>query len=1283
MVSLAIIYDDMAQYISLLGESLRGAEKCIDEVLIVCPEGQKPPEMHWRGQEVPVYPATGTRPALYNKALEKAKGEWVMFCKADITFDASFFDEFNGNFHGETSIYCFEQESVTRTGENVLGWNYQIDRPYYIASCFSDCRMENFYYGVGLSEGCWLAPKECLHFSEKFRYSVFEQAAVLASGCGVKKLDGCRVFYRNVDYMQKIESMEDDLNTFIQEYPAQAETLRHASVLWANELACNTQRQLEQCRMELNNKKGHVEQLLAQKLQADEAHEQLHQSLNEAQRALEDERHRAAEAQRALADEQRKVNEQEEKLRRQQTHAEELVQLAEQRFDVYVEELRQKDGMICQARDCSQQILNSTSLKLMHFWSRIKNQLLLGSMTEKVHFLRWLLRRPDEVADRRFQPLNTVFQLLQGAAAVPVTPNCKLEQMLAERKRTASAGMLKNAGFLDSAFLQYVQNDRARFNAIAQQGGQTPGSQEIVRLLRTQAATGIVVSPCIEDSKGIEAARQKLSALAKEGWLCLQAIGGLPSSLEKKEENYYYVQQEDLLRALQLEPATLLLSWAGNMPFADAVPVKQVWYHLASFPNRAALYDAVYEQLHDLLLQRADFVTYDAPKLESELHARTDAQCLADAPLRRLTKYLLDGGSVPLPERYDKYDVIILSVIDYDFRFQRPQHFAVRFAENGHRVFYVNANFHRGSSVKKLRDNLYVVDIEHPRVPAIYGTSWDTHTEELYKALDGVLWQYAIRDAVTIVDYPNWVSAAEYLRERYGFKFVVDYMDDYTGFLEPAEKGVGENCTKLLKSCDAVIPSSQFLADIAQKYHPVKGIVRNGTEYTFFHTAFCESTGNERKIIGYYGAVAHWFDAEKVCYLAKNLPDCEVVIVGAVTEWREQLEACKNIRLLGEKAYEELPEYLRSFDVCLIPFDTSTDLIKATNPVKFYEYLSAGKKVVATEIPELEPYRDRYVYMANDDETFLQYVQRCLDGTDTLASPAECAAFAQENDWQHRFEQFAELMQDAVPMVSIIMLTYNNLKLNRLCVRSILEKTAYPRYELIIVDNDSRDGTAEWLHELQKKKLPNVRIILNGENRGFAGGNNVGIRAAKGEYIVLLNNDTVPTRGWLTALAKHMENDPKMGMCGPVTNSIGNEAKIAVEYHELSELEQFAYRYTWNHTGEELLSVKALAMFCTMIRREVIERCGMLDERYKVGMFEDDDYSEAVRAGGWRLAIVDDAFVHHQDGATFKKLDKEKYNTVFKENLERFEKKWNIKWEMHAFRPGVTAQQNSDCLLEV
>ena len=131
----------------------------------------------------------------------------------------------------------------------------------------------------------------------------------------------------------------------------------------------------------------------------------------------------------------------------------------------------------------------------------------------------------------------------------------------------------------------------------------------------------------------------------------------------------------------------------------------------------------------------------------------------------------------------------------------------------------------------------------------------------------------------------------------------------------------------------------------------------------------------QRPVIGYYGAVSHWFAWEKVCYIAQNMPEADIVIIGEVTEHRDKLEKYKNIKLLGEMKYEDLPKHLAYFDVCLIPFDTSTDLIKATNPVKFYEYLSAGKRIVATEIPELEPFRDDMFICQMTTRSFLNMLK--------------------------------------------------------------------------------------------------------------------------------------------------------------------------------------------------------------------------------------------------------------------------------------------------------------------
>ncbi len=267
---------------------------------------------------------------------------------------------------------------------------------------------------------------------------------------------------------------------------------------------------------------------------------------------------------------------------------------------------------------------------------------------------------------------------------------------------------------------------------------------------------------------------------------------------------------------------------------------------------------------------------------------------------------------------------------------------AEHFARNGHRVFYINANHFLESSIKQKSKNLYVVNIRNHNFSAIHLTDWSHNIEELKKIFDGLLRDYCIRDAITIVDYPNWIYGAEYLREHYGFKIITDYMDDFTGFLNPADRLVSKNCKELLKKSDAVACSSSFLYEIAAKYNKNICIIRNGCEYDHFHKVFGIKSTINRKVVGYYGAIAHWFDVEKVCYVAAHLPECDIVLIGEVTEGKDQLEKCSNIQLIGELPYTKLPDYLKTFDVCIIPFDTKTDLIKATNPVKFYEYLSAG-----------------------------------------------------------------------------------------------------------------------------------------------------------------------------------------------------------------------------------------------------------------------------------------------------------------------------------------------------
>jgi GT2 family glycosyltransferase len=365
---------------------------------------------------------------------------------------------------------------------------------------------------------------------------------------------------------------------------------------------------------------------------------------------------------------------------------------------------------------------------------------------------------------------------------------------------------------------------------------------------------------------------------------------------------------------------------------------------------------------------------------------------------------------------------------------------------------------------------------------------------------------------------------------------------------------------------------------------------------------------------------------------------------------------------VGEVSYTQLPYYLYAFDVCLLPFKV-VDLTLATNPVKAYEYLSALKPIVAVDLPEMAQFED-LVYVAPDTASFIAAIYNILNQAEPKKLLQKRKAFAQMQTWQHRAHALIQCVESSVfdHKVSVIVVTYNNLHLTRVCLDSLLTYSQYENMEIIIIDNASSDGSQAFLSQWVTNRK-NCKLILNEKNLGFAAANNQGLKIATGDYLALLNNDTHVTPGWIRTLLRHLELDKTIGLIGPVTNNIGNEAKINISYSSMDEMLQKAAAYTNRHIGQTY-PLRTAAFFCVMMPRAVYEHVGPLDEQFGRGFFEDDDYCRRIEQCGLRIVCAEDVFVHHELSASFNKLKMREREVLFNNNRLLYEAKWGA-WAPH------------------
>jgi len=360
--------------------------------------------------------------------------------------------------------------------------------------------------------------------------------------------------------------------------------------------------------------------------------------------------------------------------------------------------------------------------------------------------------------------------------------------------------------------------------------------------------------------------------------------------------------------------------------------------------------------------------------------------------------------------------IIAFPIITWGFRFQRPQHILKELSKKGYTIIYLamdmspkgvlfDSIYDAGADVDftKLDENIYKIWLHSYENINIY-TDYisDENLNNLSLSIQSAIKVLKPKEITYMVQFPGWNRLVFDLKSKYNGKVVFDCMDDHSGFSTNDDNSLKEEL-ELIKDSDIVISSSQLLYDKNVKLNDNTIQVKNGTEFNYFNSASKNGKLDylaNKPIIGYYGAISDWFDMDIVEYCAKKLPDYNFVMIGATFGCDiSDAEQIDNIHFLGEIPYKELTGYFAYFDVCLIPFKI-IPLTFATNPVKFYEYLSAGKPVVSVRLPELIPYEE-HCYLAGDKEEFCTKIDEALEEK-SKSKIENRVNLAKENSWSKR-----------------------------------------------------------------------------------------------------------------------------------------------------------------------------------------------------------------------------------------------------------------------------------------
>jgi glycosyltransferase involved in cell wall biosynthesis len=350
-----------------------------------------------------------------------------------------------------------------------------------------------------------------------------------------------------------------------------------------------------------------------------------------------------------------------------------------------------------------------------------------------------------------------------------------------------------------------------------------------------------------------------------------------------------------------------------------------------------------------------------------------------------------------------------------------------------HRVLWINSinnrrprlarkDFRR--TLQKLRDFGQGLTQVEERIWVLSPLYVPFHRRPLVRSLNRWLLRWQIRRALRQLHFGQpitWTflpTSADVVRTL-GEKLVVyQCVDEYSAFSDAAPE-IRSLEEELLVKSDLVLVCSSALLEAKQRFNPRTHLVTHGVDYEHFRRASEDATpvapelrDIPRPILGFHGLLADWVDLELIAELARKRPDWSIVLIGRVDTDLTPLRELHNVHLLGHRPYSRLPEYLRGFDVALLPF-VCNELTRNANPLKLREYLAAGLPVVAAPLPEIARFSG-LVSLASTADEYIREITTLLEQGLIGPSRHRSEKVAGES-WDSKLAEIESLLAPALP----------------------------------------------------------------------------------------------------------------------------------------------------------------------------------------------------------------------------------------------------------------------------